>query len=70
MLYAPIFNELVVYENSKYSVIFIVDLMLPGVIVQYGGFDGVKKGQVMAIRVMGNRYVLSSVSIEISKNLY
>lgn len=44
-----------------YSIISIVDLMLPGVIVPYGGFDGVVKGQVMAIRIMGNRFVLSSI---------
>ena len=42
--------------------------MLPGVIVQYGGLDGVKKGQVMAIRIMGNRFVLSLLSTEILKN--
>ena len=30
--------------------------MLPGVIAQYGGFDNVMKGQIVAIRVAGNRY--------------
>jgi len=31
------------------------DLMLPGVITQYGGFDNVIRGQIVAVRVAGNR---------------
>ena len=36
--------------------LMLIDLMLPGVIKPYGGFDHIVKGQIIAIRIAGNRY--------------
>ena len=34
---------------------YFLDLMLPGVISEFGGFENLRKGQIVAVKVVGNR---------------